>query len=116
MDKITIVGAGKVGSTTAHIAATKHLGDIVLLDIIEGLAEGKALDIAAASPVQLYDSVISGTRDWQKTVDSNIVIITSGVPRGSVGLVRGIVRSPLKRHPRRPDSPPMRSPRLPELT
>jgi len=81
-DKITIVGAGKVGATTAHIAATKHLGDIVLLDIIEGLAEGKALDIAAAGPVQLYDSVISGTRDWQKTADSDIVIITSGAPRG----------------------------------
>ncbi len=81
-DKITIVGAGKVGATTAHIAATKQLGDIVLLDIIEGLAEGKALDIAAAGPIQLYDSVISGTRDWEKTADSNIVIITSGVPRG----------------------------------
>ncbi len=81
-DKITIVGAGKVGATTAHIAAAKHLGDIVLLDIIEGLAEGKALDIAAASPVQLYDSVISGTRDWEKTADSDIVIITSGAPRG----------------------------------
>jgi malate dehydrogenase len=80
-DKITIVGAGNVGATTAHIAATKHLGDIVMLDIVEGLAEGKALDIAEASPVQLYDSVISGTCDWHKTVDSNIVIITSGFPR-----------------------------------
>jgi len=81
-NKITIVGAGKVGATTAHIAATKHLGDIVLLDIIEGLAEGKALDIAAASPVQLYDSNIIGTRDWEKTADSDIVVITSGAPRG----------------------------------
>jgi len=81
-DKITIVGAGKVGATTAHIAATKQLGDIILLDIIEGLAEGKALDIAAASPVQLYDSNIIGTRDWEKTADSNVVIITSGAPRG----------------------------------
>jgi len=81
-NKITIVGAGKVGATTAHIAATKHLGDIVLLDIVEGLAEGKALDIAAASPVQLYDSNIIGTRDWEKTADSDIVVITSGVPRG----------------------------------
>ncbi len=80
-DKITIVGAGNVGATTAHIAATKHLGDIVLLDVIEGLAEGKALDIAEASPVQLYDSNIIGTRDWEKIADSNIVIITSGLPR-----------------------------------
>ena len=81
-DKITIVGAGNVGATTAHIAATKQLGDIVLLDVIEGLAEGKALDIAAASPVQLYDSNIIGTRDWEKTADSDIVVITSGAPRG----------------------------------
>ena len=80
-DKITIVGAGNVGATTAHIAATKQLGDIVLLDIVEGLAEGKALDIAQAGPVQLYDSVISGTRDWEKTADSHLVIITSGLPR-----------------------------------
>jgi len=80
-DKITIVGAGKVGATAAHIAATRQLGDIVMLDIIEGLAEGKALDIAQAGPIQLYDSAISGTRDWEKTADSNIVIITSGLPR-----------------------------------
>ncbi len=80
-NKITIVGAGNVGATTAHIAATKHLGDIVLLDIVEGLAEGKALDIAQASPIQLYDSNIVGTCDWEKTADSNIVIITSGLPR-----------------------------------
>ena len=80
-NKITIVGAGNVGATTAHIAATKHLGDIVLLDIVEGLAEGKALDIAEASPVQLYDSNIIGTRDWEKTADSEIVVITSGLPR-----------------------------------
>ena len=79
--KITIVGAGNVGATTAHIAATRQLGDIVLLDIVEGLAEGKALDIAEAGPVQLYDSSITGTRDWEQTADSNVVIITSGLPR-----------------------------------
>lgn len=80
-DKITIVGAGNVGATTAHVAATKQLGDIVLLDIVKGLAEGKALDIAEASPVQLYDCSIIGTTDWQKTADSDIIIITSGLPR-----------------------------------
>jgi malate dehydrogenase len=79
--KITIVGAGNVGATTAHIAATRQLGDIVLLDIVEGLAEGKALDIAEAGLVQLYDSFITGTRDWEQTADSSIVIITSGLPR-----------------------------------
>jgi malate dehydrogenase len=80
-NKITIVGAGNVGATTAYISATRQLGDIVLLDIIEGLAEGKALDIAEAAPLQLYDSNIVGTCDWEKTADSDIVIITSGLPR-----------------------------------
>ena len=80
-DKITIVGAGNVGATTAHIAATRQLGDIVLLDIVEGLAEGKALDIAEAAPVQLYDSEVIGTCDWEPTADSDIVVITSGLAR-----------------------------------
>jgi len=79
--KITIVGAGNVGATTAHIAAEKQLGDIVLLDIVKGLAEGKALDIAQAGPLLPHNSNIIGTTDWEKTADSNIVIITSGVPR-----------------------------------
>jgi len=79
--KITIVGAGNVGATTAHIAATRQLGDIVLLDIVEGLAEGEALDIAQAGLLQMFDSNIIGTTDWQKTADSNIVIVTSGLPR-----------------------------------
>ena len=82
-NKITIVGAGNVGATTAHIAATKQLGDIVMIDIIKGLAEGKALDIAEAAPVQLYDSNITGTQDWKETTGSDIVIITSGLPRKS---------------------------------
>ena len=80
-NKITIVGAGNVGATTAHIAATRQLGDIVLIDIVEGLAAGKALDIAEAAPVQLYDCDVVGTLDWEKTADSDIVIITSGLPR-----------------------------------
>ncbi|MFC1781175.1 malate dehydrogenase [Planctomycetota bacterium] len=80
-EKITIVGAGNVGATTAHIAATRQLGEIVLIDIVEGLAEGKAFDIAQAAPVQLYDSDVCGTRDWAKTAQSDVVIITSGLPR-----------------------------------
>jgi malate dehydrogenase len=80
-EKITIVGAGNVGATAAHIAATRELGDIVLIDIVEGLAEGKALDIAEAAPVQLYNSGIKGTLDWEKTGQSDIVIMTSGLAR-----------------------------------
>lgn len=80
-DKITIVGAGNVGATAAYAAANRGLGDIVLLDIVKGLAEGKALDIAEASPIQLYDCDVVGTTDWQETADSDLVIITSGLPR-----------------------------------
>lgn len=80
-DKITIVGAGNVGATVAYIAATRNLGDIVLLDIVKGLAQGKGLDIAEASPIQLCDCNIAGTTDWQATTDSDLVIITSGLPR-----------------------------------
>src|SRR4030042_5857854 len=80
-NKITIVGAGNVGATTAHIVATRQLGDIVLIDIIKGLGDGKALDIAEAAPVQLYDCNVVGTCDWKETAGSDIVIITSGLPR-----------------------------------
>ncbi|MCJ7675560.1 MAG: malate dehydrogenase [Sedimentisphaerales bacterium] len=80
-DKITIVGAGNVGATAAYAAANKELGDIVLLDIVKGLAAGKALDIAEAGPIRLYDCDIVGTTDWQQTADSDLVIITNGLPR-----------------------------------
>jgi malate dehydrogenase len=80
-NKITVVGAGNVGATTAHIAAAQELADIVLVDIVEGLAEGEALDIAQAGPVQLYDSHIVGMTDWAETADSDIIIVTSGVTR-----------------------------------
>jgi malate dehydrogenase len=79
--KITVVGAGNVGETTAHIAAQRNLGDIVLIDIVKGLAEGKALDIAQLGGVYPFDGQITGTTDWSQTANSDIVIITSGVPR-----------------------------------
>lgn len=80
-NKITVVGAGNVGATTAYMAAAANLGDVVLIDIVKGLAEGKALDIAQAGAINLYDGQITGTMDWEKTVGSDIVIITSGIPR-----------------------------------
>jgi malate dehydrogenase len=79
--KITVVGAGNVGATTAHIAASRKLGDIVLIDIVKGLAEGKALDISEAGPVQGYSCKITGTTDWAAAQDSSIVVITSGLAR-----------------------------------
>jgi malate dehydrogenase len=80
-NKITVVGAGNVGATTAHIAASRKLGDIVLIDIVKGLAEGKALDMSEAGPVQGYSCKITGTTDWAAAQDSSIVVITSGLAR-----------------------------------
>jgi malate dehydrogenase len=80
-DKITVVGAGNVGATTAFLAATRRLGQIVLVDIVKGLAEAKALDMAEASPIELSQPEITGTTDWEATAGSDLVIITSGVPR-----------------------------------
>ncbi len=79
--KISIIGAGFVGATAAHWAAEKELGDIVLVDIIEGLPQGKALDLFEASPIEGFDSRVIGTNGYEETEDSDIVIITSGVPR-----------------------------------
>jgi malate dehydrogenase len=79
--KITIAGAGNVGATAAFIAAGQQLGDIVLIDIVKGLAEGKALDMAQAGPIEGFNCKITGTTDWAATADSDIVIVTSGLPR-----------------------------------
>jgi malate dehydrogenase len=80
-NKITIVGAGNVGATAAHWAVQKQLGDVVLLDIKEGLPQGKALDLAEASPVMTFDSNLIGTNDYEATAGSDVVVITAGVPR-----------------------------------
>ena len=81
--KISIIGAGNVGATCAHWAAAKELGDIVLLDIPdkEGVAKGKALDLFCCSPMEGFDSEVIGTSDYADTKDSDVVIITAGLPR-----------------------------------
>jgi malate dehydrogenase len=79
--KITVVGAGNVGASAAHIAASKGLGDVVLLDIVEGLPEGKALDMAQAKGVYAAAGNLIGTTNWDLAADSDIVIVTSGLPR-----------------------------------
>ncbi len=79
--KITIIGAGNVGATCAHWAAAKELGDIVLVDIVEGLPQGKALDLRQASPIEGFDSDIIGANSYQPTADSDVIIITSGLAR-----------------------------------
>src|SRR5688572_27023187 len=79
--KIAVIGAGFVGSTAAHWAAQKELGDVVLLDINEGTAKGKALDLFESSPVECFDSKVIGTSDYKDIADSDVVIVTAGIPR-----------------------------------
>ena len=79
--KITIVGAGNVGATAAHWAAERELGDIVLVDVVEGMPQGKALDLMEARPIEGFDVEIVGTNGYGETKDSDVVIITSGLAR-----------------------------------
>ena len=79
--KITIVGAGNVGSTAAHWIMAKELADVVLIDVVEGIPQGKALDLSQAIPIERSDVHITGTNDYADTADSDIVIITAGIPR-----------------------------------
>src|SRR5215218_9709393 len=81
-NKITVVGAGNVGATAAHWLASKELGDVVLVDVVEGVPQGKALDLAQAAPVEGFDVSLTGaTNDYSETKDSDVVIITAGLPR-----------------------------------
>src|SRR5919204_5093733 len=79
--KVTVVGAGMVGGTTAQRLAERDYTDVVLVDIIEGLPQGKALDIQEAGPVERYDSRLIGANEYDQTQGSQIVVITSGSPR-----------------------------------
>jgi malate dehydrogenase len=81
--KITIIGAGNVGATTAHWCAAAELGDVVLLDIpqTEGMPQGKALDLMQASPIVGFDAHVVGTTRYEDTAESDVVVITAGVPR-----------------------------------
>ncbi|MGD9850826.1 MAG: malate dehydrogenase [Nitrospirales bacterium] len=79
--KVTVVGAGNVGGSIAQRLAEKNWYDVVLVDIVEGLPQGKALDLLEAGPVCSYDSLVTGTNHYEETKDSDIVVITSGIPR-----------------------------------
>ncbi|MCR4286612.1 MAG: malate dehydrogenase [Deltaproteobacteria bacterium] len=108
--KLTVVGAGHVGAHTALWLALKELGDVVLIDIAEGVPQGKALDLFEASPVEKFDSVIKGTNDYKDTAGSDCVIITAGIPRKpgmsrsdlintNIGIVRSVVENIVKHSP-----------------
>jgi len=79
--KVTIVGAGNVGATAAHWIASKELADVVLIDVVEGVPQGKGLDLLEAMPIEKRDCHITGTNDYADTANSDIVVITAGIPR-----------------------------------
>jgi malate dehydrogenase len=79
--KVTIVGSGNVGATAAHWIAAKELADVVLIDIIEGVPQGKGLDLLEAMPIEKRDSSITGTNDYKDTANSDVVVVTAGIPR-----------------------------------
>src|SRR5438034_3482505 len=79
--KITVVGAGNVGASVAQYTVEKELGDVVLVDVIEGVPQGKSLDLAQAGPIHRYDSTLIGSNGYDETADSDIVVITAGLAR-----------------------------------
>lgn len=108
--KITVVGAGHVGASAALWVAIKELGDVVLLDIIEGVPQGKALDLMEAAPIEKFDSLVKGTNDYADTAGSDVVIITAGIPRKpgmsrsdlintNVGILKTVVEGIVKHSP-----------------
>ena len=108
--RVTVVGAGNVGATTAQRIAEAGLADVVLVDIVEGLPQGKALDLAEAAPVMAHDARISGTNDYADTAGSAIVVVTSGLARQpgmsrddllskNAGIVRSVVEQAVRHSP-----------------
>jgi malate dehydrogenase len=108
--KVTVIGAGNVGATTAQRIAEAGLADVVLVDIVEGLPQGKGLDLAQAAPVVVHDAQILGTNDYADTAGSDIVVVTSGLARQpgmsrddllakNAGIVRAVVEQAAKHSP-----------------
>jgi malate dehydrogenase len=109
-NKVTVVGAGNVGATTAQRIAEAGIADVVLIDIVEGLPQGKGLDLAEAAPVVGHDARITGTNDYADTAGSDIVVVTSGLARQpgmsrddllakNAGIVRSVVEQAVKHSP-----------------
>jgi len=109
-NKVTVIGAGNVGATTAQRIAEAGLADVVLVDIVEGLPQGKALDLAEAAPLVGHDARVTGTNDYADTAGSDIVVVTSGLARQpgmsrddllakNAGIVRSVVESAVRYSP-----------------
>ena len=98
--KVSLIGAGQIGGTLALLAGLKELGDIVLVDVAEGVPQGKALDIAEAAPVEGFDGAFIGSNDYAAIKDSDVVIVTAGIPRKPgmsrddlIGINSGIIQT-----------------------
>ena len=109
-NKVTVIGAGNVGATTAQRIAEAGLADVVLVDIVEGLPQGKGLDLAEAAPVVGHDSRVIGTNDYADTAGSDIIVVTSGLARQpgmsrddllakNAGIVRAVVQAAAQHSP-----------------
>ncbi len=79
--KIALIGSGNIGGTLAHLALSKHLGDVVLFDVAEGIPQGKALDLAQCGPIEGFDATVIGTNQYKDIQDADVVIVTAGIPR-----------------------------------
>src|SRR5688572_30028322 len=79
--KIALIGSGQIGGTLAHLAALKDLGDIVLFDVVDGVPQGKALDLSQSGPVEGFNAILKGTSEYKDIVGADVVIVTAGVPR-----------------------------------
>jgi malate dehydrogenase len=108
--KVTVVGAGNVGATAAQRLAEKELCDVVLIDIVDGIPQGKALDLTEAAPVEKHDAKITGTNGYEESAGSDIIIITAGIPRKpgmsrddlistNAGIMKGVTRAVVKHSP-----------------
>src|SRR5205814_6710070 len=109
--KVTVVGGGNVGATVAQGIALKELADVVVVDIIECVPQGKTLDLAETAPVEKYDSILTGSNNYDPTENSDIVVITAGLPRKpgmsrddllwkNEEIVGGVTREVVKRSPK----------------
>jgi malate dehydrogenase len=109
-NKITVVGAGNVGASAAQRMVEKHLGDVVLIDVVEGIPEGKALDLWESAPIEGYDCRLKGTQDYADTAKSEVVVITAGLARKpgmsrddllfkNHGIVKGVVEQIVRHSP-----------------
>src|SRR6266545_4880344 len=108
--KVSIVGAGNVGATAGQRIADKELADVVLIDIVEGVPQGKALDLAESAPIEGYDCRLTGTNNYKDTANSDVVVITAGIPRKpgmsrddllktNYGIVKGVTEEVVKYSP-----------------